>query len=1026
MYRRPSQILLFACLLLAATSHDRLRAGPRPEDDDDRKTGADADLPTGMHITPAAARGAIFSALRPGLPAQPNFTVGAAVSTAISPDGNTLLILTSGYNIFYDPQGRAIPSVSTEYVFVFDISRHPPRQVQVLQVARAFDGLAWNPNGNEFYVSGGEEDSVHIFARSTAGSPSRGTAPPTAPGTPSGAEAWREDTPPVSLKHRAGLGLAVKPAVAGLAVNASGTALIAANYENDSISIIDLKARAPVAELDLRPASPNASPAAASPIAASPIAASPIAASQKSIAGGEYPFWIAVEGDQKAYISSVRDREIVVVTLGAAPLNPPPASDDARGAASSEVSPASPKIVARIPVRGSPNKMILNRAGTRLYVACDNSDSVAIIDTESDKLLTQFPVTAPKAVFSNPRGFKGSNPNSLALAPDEHTLYVTDGGTNALAFIRLDNDSGRIAGLIPTGWYPNSVSVSRDGARLYIVNGKSPAGPDPRGCNSTPACRAQNQYILQLTRAGFLTLPVPRAAELASLTAQVARNDHFRAVGNRDALVTQFLHSRIHHIIYVIKENRTYDQVLGDLERGNGDPALAELPQTLSPNHHQFARQFVTLDNFYASGDVSGDGWNWSTAARTTDSVEKTLPIQYAGHGLDYSYEGGDRNINTGIASAAARREANPATPADDRLLPGTANVSAPDPPGDVQDDDDDSTAGAGYLWDGALRAKLTVRNYGCFLDLVRYRLPARDPSFLAPVRDPRATNTRVAYPTRPELDPLTDPYYRGFDQTLPDYWRFKEWEREFDGYVRDHNLPSLEFVRLAHDHFGDFGRAIDGVNTVQTEMADNDYALGLLLEKIAASPYKDDTLVFVVEDDAQDGPDHVDAHRTVALVAGPYVRQHALVSERYTTVHMLRTIEDLLGIEPLGLDDSSVEPMTKIFENKLTPWTYTAMVPAALRSTQLPVSAAQPAAAASGPATTSPANAGRDAAYWESETRGMDFSAEDRLDVPRFNQILWTGLMGDATPYPVKRNARNFRRHRRRLLARTGAAISR
>ena len=331
----------------------------------------------------------------------------------------------------------------------------------------------------------------------------------------------------MSLKHRAGLGLAVKPEVAGLATNASGTALIAANYENDSIGIIDLKSRALLSELDLRPGSPNASTGDAS---------------KRDLAGGEYPFWVAVQGDQKAYISSVRDREIVVVTLDGTPANSSSGSDSARAAAPGVALP-SPKIVARIPVRGSPNKIILNRAGTRLYVACDNSDSVAIIDTASDKLLTQFPVTAPKAVFSNPRGFKGSNPNSLALSPDEHTLYVTDGGTNALAVIRLDNDSGTIAGLIPTGWYPNSVSVSRDGARLYIVNGKSPAGPNPGHCSSTPACRSQNQYILQLTRAGFLTLPVPRAAELASLTAQVARNDHFRAVGNKDALVTQFLHS---------------------------------------------------------------------------------------------------------------------------------------------------------------------------------------------------------------------------------------------------------------------------------------------------------------------------------------------------------------------------------------------------------------------------------------------------------------------------------------------------
>lgn len=253
MERKPSRIMLFASLLLAIVSTVRLQARPADHDDDDRKGGAAADLPTGMHITPAAARGAIFSTLRPGLPAHPNFTVGHAVTTAISPDGNTLLILTSGFNIIYDARGQAIPAVSTEYVFVFDISANPPRQVQVLQVARAFDGLAWNPSGNEFYVSGGEEDSVHIFARN-----------PAAGGTARETELWREATPPLALKHRAGLGLAVKPAVAGLAVNASGTALLAANYENDSISIIDLPSRTAVAELDLRPGSGPAPPSEAS------------------------------------------------------------------------------------------------------------------------------------------------------------------------------------------------------------------------------------------------------------------------------------------------------------------------------------------------------------------------------------------------------------------------------------------------------------------------------------------------------------------------------------------------------------------------------------------------------------------------------------------------------------------------------------------------------------------------------------------------------------------------------------------
>src|SRR5580704_5846691 len=926
-------------------------------DDDDASTAKSADLPTGMRITPSAAPGARFSALNPDLPGSPEFTAGQAVSTAVSPDGNTLLILTSGYNIRYDSNGKLVPEESNEYVFVYDITSQPPRKAQVLQVPTAFNGLAWNPKGAEFYVSGGEGDVVHVFARQGG--------------------LWREAGTPIGLGHAAGLGLVVRPEVAGIGVNASGSRLIAANYENDSISIVDIAMRTKIAELDLRPGKGDAS--------------------KKGVAGGEYPFWVTIKGDEKAYVSSIRDREIVVVGLNAA-------------------GGEAPHVVALIAVRGTPNKMILNRSGSRLYVACDNSDSVAVVDTERDRLLAQFPVTAPKDVFLNPRGFKGSNPNSLALSPDERTLYVTEGGTNAVAVVKLDGDTGRVAGLVPTGWYPNSVSVSRDGTRLYIVNGKGPEGPNPTGCGYTPspaACHEKNAFIFQRNRAGFLTLPVPSDKELSALTEQVAQNDHFRAVGAKDQAMMQFLRGKIHHVVYIIKENRSYDQVLGDLEKGNGDPALTLFPERLSPNHHGLARKFVTMDNFYTSGEVSGDGWNWSTAARATDSVEKTVPVNYAGHGLDYTYEGGERNINSGIASRAERLRANPLTPGDEDLLPGAANLSAPDAA-----DDDDNAAGAGYLWDGALRAKLTLRNYGFFIDLLRYRLPDGIPGQMLPVRDPRAEGTTVAFATNSELAPYTDPFYRGFDERLPDYWRFKEWEHEFDDYVRDGNLPALELVRLGGDHFGDFARAIDGVNTVETQMAANDYALGMVMEKIAHSPYKSDTLVFVVEDDAQDGPDHVDAHRSLAFVMGPYVRQNALVSERYTTVHVLRTIEDILGIEPLGLNDSSVEPMTAVFDRAAEVWDYRAILPAVLRTTQLPL----PTATA---ATLSPENNDvnseprHDAAYWAAKTEGMDFSAEDRIDTPRFNRILWAGLMGDAVPFPENSKPRNLRRHRARMLRR-------
>jgi DNA-binding beta-propeller fold protein YncE len=949
----------FACSVFVAGGGTlfHIEAGGLP-DDDDVSTAKPADLPTGMRITPTAAPGAHFSTLNPNLPDAPEFTAGQAVATAVSPDGNTLLILTSGYNIRYDASGNLLPQDSNEYVFVYDITAQAPKKVQVVQVPTAFNGLAWNPNGNEFYVSGGEQDTVHAFVRLRT--------------------VWHEAGAPVRLGHAAGLGLGVRPEVAAIAVNAAGTQLIAADYENDSISVVDIGSHAKSGELDLRPGKSDPS--------------------KKGVAGGEYPFWVVIKGNEKAYVSSLRDREIVVVALK-------------QGG-----SDAAPRVATRIAVRGNPNKMILNHAGSRLYVACDNSDSVAIVDTESDRLISQFAVTAPKDVFVNPRGFKGSNPNGLALSPDERTLYVTEGGTNAVAVVKLDGDMGRVAGLVPTGWYPNSVSVSRDGTRLYIVNGKGPEGPNPTGCGYTPspaACHEKNAFIFQRNRAGFLTVPVPPDKELSALTEQVAQNDHFRAVGAKDQAMMQFLRGKIHHIVYIIKENRSYDQVLGDLEKGNGDPALTLFPERLSPNHHGLARKFVTLDNFYTSGEVSGDGWNWSTAARATDSVEKTVPVNYAGHGLDYTYEGGERNINSGIASRAERLRANPLTPGDEDLLPGAANLSAPDAA-----DDDDNAAGAGYLWDGALRAKLTLRNYGFFIDLLRYRLPDGVPGQMLPVRDPRAEGTTVAFATNADLAPYTDPFYRGFDERLPDYWRFKEWEHEFDDYVRDGNLPALELVRLGGDHFGDFARAIDGVNTVETQMAANDYALGMVMEKIAHSPYKSDTLVFVVEDDAQDGPDHVDAHRSLAFVMGPYVRQNALVSERYTTVHVLRTIEDILGIEPLGLNDSSVEPMTAVFDRAAEVWDYRAILPAVLRTTQLPL----PTATA---ATLSPENNDvnseprHDAAYWAAKTEGMDFSAEDRIDTPRFNRILWAGLMGDAVPFPENSKPRNLRRHRARMLRR-------
>lgn len=901
--------------------------------------------------------------LNPDLPGMPEYLADHPIATALSPDGNTLLVLTSGYNRVSDIKGKSIPALSNEYAFIYDVTHNPPVKRQALPIPNTYLGIAWAPDGKTFFVSGGMDDNVHIFTQDQD-------------------EArWSESLPAIALGHKHGLGIddgeeskdgLTKPVAAGLAISKDGTRLLVANSENDSVSLIDLAQKKVVAELDLRPGRND--PA------------------KKNVPGGEYPYDVAFKGNDKAYVSSLRDREIVVLDLHAAPA-----------------------ITARIKTHGQPGKMILNPAQTVLLAVADNSDSVIIVDTTKDRILSEIKTVAPTGMLSTRSNFKGANPNGLALSLDNRTLYVTNGGTNSVAVIQLDRelDEGRVVGLVPTAWYPNAVSVSRDGKFLYVVNAKSIPGPNPGNCRKDfetkgdHPCALAQQYVWQLEKGGLTTIPLPGPVELKALTLQVARNNHFPLPVKRpesDALFA-FLHSKVHHVIYIIKENRTYDQLLGDLEKGNGDPKLALFPEPLAPNHHAIARQFVTLDNFYDSGEVSGIGWNWSTAARATDFVERTVPMNYAHRGLGYDVEGINRGINTAASQPEDRIQGKLEDPDDQ--LPGTAVVDAPDGP------ENDET-GAGYLWDSALRAKLTVRNYGFYINLAPYFSTPDGTPGLPLLHDPASAKVRVAVPTNPRLQEITDPYFRSFDMRFADYWRFKEWEREFDGYVKNNNLPNLELLRLPHDHFGNFSEAQDGVNTVETMMADNDYAVGLVLEKVAHSKYAADTLIFVIEDDAQNGADHVDAHRSIALIAGPYVKQGAVVSRYYTTVSLLRTIEEVLGMKPLGLYDAFESPMTEVFSTKQRSWTYTAVVPKILYSTQLPLPAPKPGPQQKSGDLGSWSAPRHDAAYWSEQTKGFDFSVEDKLDSDRFNQILWNGLKGEE-PYPSERDGRDLRENRPR-----------
>ena len=360
-------------------------------------------------------------------------------------------------------------------------------------------------------------------------------------------------------------------------------------------------------------------------------------------------------------------------------------------------------------------------------------------------------------------------------------LYVTIGNLNSIAVVALGgtNSGDHVIGLIPTGWYPTSVSFSGDGKWVYVVNGKSPTGPNAGfyysyGPPTHQNGFASNQYNPQLIKAGLQSFPLPDPAQLTTLTAQVATNNRFSyTVSAHDAAVMAAVRQGVKHVIFIIKENRTYDQVLGDLEIGNGDPALAEFGEALTPNQHDLARNFVTLDNIYATAEVSYDGWAWTTSAQAQVVIESQFPVTYAGRGLALDQGGLNRNVNVAIPSIVERQAANPLTPDDPDVLPGQTDVAAPDGP--------NNEVNTGFLWDAALRANLTVRSYGFAIDGTRYNFPQNSSYTITLEHDPASTNTIVAYSTNVSLAPYTDPYFRGWDPNYPDYWRFKEWEREFD-----------------------------------------------------------------------------------------------------------------------------------------------------------------------------------------------------------------------------------------------------
>ena len=652
--RRLKLIVLTAAALISLSSvraYFEERNGDQHQFRDDRRDRGDAGrdhaprtvLPTGQYITPTAIFDANQQFLNPGLAGYPNFIAGEAVRSRLSPDGSTLAILTAGQNSLYKPNGTVDVANSTQYIFLYDVegvNRATPVLKQVIKQVNAHVGLVFSRDGNELYAAGGSDDAVYVYKKSGG---SFTAAAPIALGhfAPGAVGAARAN----------GLGIGVEPNAGGMDISADGKTLVVANNYNDSISVIDTATATVRYEHDLRPYLASNE-------------------GQDGGVGGTFPYGVVLEGNDIAYVSSDRDRQVVVVDISAKPAG---------------------RLITRIKLDGNALGMTLDVSQSKLYVAQDNADQIAVIDTGTNHVVATIDARAPGGFL--PGKFTGAATSAVTLSPDGSTLYAVNSGANSIAVIPVvGRHANRVEGLIPTGYEPHDITFSAEGTWMYIISGKSVTGQNPLHLNGSTAsmttfpgggaaaaaaaadARAANQYQFQLERASLVSAPVPTSWQLEDLTQTVAQNNFYTSeTSERDAEVMRFLSRRIKHVIYVVKENRTFDQMLGDLSNGaNADPALAQFPQAITPNIHSVAARFVTLDKFMNPGDGSMDGWSWALQGRVTNTETLTQQINYAfvDRGLSYESEGSNRNVPVNFATVAQRDAAG--GPA------GTTNYSRP------------------------------------------------------------------------------------------------------------------------------------------------------------------------------------------------------------------------------------------------------------------------------------------------------------------------------------------------------------
>ncbi|MBN2290550.1 MAG: beta-propeller fold lactonase family protein [Candidatus Glassbacteria bacterium] len=653
----------------------------------------------------------------------------------------------------------------------------------------------------------------------------------------------------------------------------------------------------------------------------------------REIPVGVAPYTVVLAPGNRAYVSNWGGRRAEEGELTALSSGTPTLVDPETGVANSGtvsvIDLAGRRRIRDIQVALHPCGMALSPDSSRLYVACANSDTISVIDTRTDQVVESI------SVRPNHRMPFGSGPNAVSVSPDGSRLYVADGTDNAVCVVALGRRTA-VLGYIPTAWYPGAVILDRSGQRLYVANVKGIGSRERRG--------EQAGYSTYGYTGSVSLIQVPDRASLAAYTLQVESNNHHawkmarlaarpRAVEPVPVPERPGEPSVFKHVIYIIKENRTYDQVFGDLPQGNGDTSLVHFGRDVTPNHHALAETFVLLDNFYCSGVLSADGHQWTNEAYVTDYLEK----MFGYFSRSYPYEG------------------------DDPL----------------------AFASTGFIWDGVLKRGLSFRDYGEF---IRARITPASATWKDIYRDYLDGTARVKVEATTELHtlrPYICPTFIGFPAKVQDVYRVREFLREFRQYEARGDLPSFIIMLLPADHTAG---TRPGFPTPRAMVADNDLALGRVVEAVSHSRFWKETAIFVTEDDPQNGLDHVDGHRTVGFVISPYTPRGKVVSVNYSQVGMVRTMELILGLPPMNQLDLAARPMLECFTAQPDFSPYEAL------PNIIPLDEMNPELTEiSGPQL-----------HWARVSLELPLDDIDEADESTLNHILWHSVKGYNAAYPA------------------------